>query len=62
MSLFYYHDQGNSKKGKHLVGDLFTVSGGYHHGKEYDSVQTSMVLEKELKVLQPELQEAGRDQ
>lgn len=38
-----YHDQGNSDKGKHLVGAGLHC----HHGGKHGSMQIDMVLEKE---------------
>jgi len=39
----------------------FRGSVHYHHGRKHGSVQADMVLEKELRVLYPNLQETGRD-
>ena len=33
----------------------------YHHGGKHGSIQADMVLEKELRVLHPDLQTAGRE-
>ena len=48
-----HHDQGNSYKGKHLIGAGLQFRGSvhYHHGRKHGSIQADMVLEKELRVM-----------
>jgi hypothetical protein len=47
------HDQSNSYKEKHLIGTGLHFRGSvyYHHGRKDGSLQTDIVLEKELRVL-----------
>lgn len=42
-------------KGQHLVGSAFRFRGSAHYnqGKKHGSVQTGMMLEKELRILHP---------
>ena len=46
-----YHDHDNPYEGKHLTEVLTYNFRGlvhYHHGREHDSMQAHMLLEKEL--------------
>jgi hypothetical protein len=53
-------DQGNSYKGKHLIGAYnFRGSVHCHHGRKNDSTQADMVL-KEWSVLHLDLKAARR--
>lgn len=47
-----HHEQGNSYKGKHLIGPGLWFKGliHYHHGGEHGSIQADMVLEKEQRL------------
>ena len=58
-----HHDHGNYYKGKHSIGLAYTFRGLVHghHGRGNGSTQAHMVLEKELRVLHPDLQAAGRE-
>jgi hypothetical protein len=48
MAVKIYHDQGNSYKGQHLIGDGLQVH--YHQGRKHGSIQAGMAL-KDLRVL-----------
>ena len=58
-----HHDHSTSDKEKHLIGAGLQFRGlvHYHHGKRYGGMQAHTVLEKELGVLQLDLQEAKRN-
>ena len=57
-----HHDHGSSYTGKQLTGAGLQLRGlvYYHHGGKHEGTQTAMVL-KELRVLHPDPQVAGRD-
>ena len=50
-------------KEKHSAGTglLFRSLVHYHHGRKHGRMQATMMLEKELRVLQLDLKAAGRD-
>jgi hypothetical protein len=56
-----FHDNSNSYKGKHLIGQAYKFRGLVHylHAGKRGSTQADMVLEKELRVLDHYLQTAG---
>jgi hypothetical protein len=58
-----HHDQGDLYKGQHLIGAglLFRGLVHYSHGGKPGSMQTDLVLEKELRVLHLDLQAAEGD-
>jgi hypothetical protein len=53
----------NSYKGRYLIGAGLQFRGlvHYHHGRKHGSLQSDMVLEKELRVLHLDLQAAERE-
>jgi hypothetical protein len=51
-------DQGNSSNGKHFIGAGLVH---YHHGRKHGGMQVDLVLEKELRALHLDLQEAGKE-
>ena len=56
-------DQGNSYKGKHLIGGGLHIKGSvcYRHCGKHGRVQAGMVLEKELRVLRSQPKAAKGD-
>ena len=58
-----HYDCGNSYKGKHFIGAglQFRRLVHCHHERKHGAIQAEMVLEKELRVLHPDLTEAGRE-
>jgi hypothetical protein len=58
-----HHDQGNSDKGQHLLGVAYSFKGSVHydHVGRHSSIQGDKVLEKELRVLNLDLQAAEGD-
>jgi hypothetical protein len=58
-----HHNLSNSYKGKHFIGAglQFRVLVCYHHGGKHGGAQADTMLEKELRIVHLDPQEAGRE-
>ena len=57
-----HYGHNSSYRGKHLIGAALEFRGLFHdhHGEKHDSMQTDMVLKKELRVLYADCKTSGR--